>query len=32
MMEFLAGIACIAFVGGVCYYMIGEEQKGEWKE
>lgn len=33
-MEFLAGLSCLAFVGCVCYvfYMIGEEQKGEWKE
>lgn len=33
-MEFFAGLACLAFVGGVCYtfYMVAEEQKGEWKE
>ena len=33
-MEFLAGLACLAFVGSVCYcfYMIAEEQRGEWKE
>ena len=34
MVEFLAGIAVLAFVGSVCYtfYMIAEEQRGEWKE
>lgn len=34
MMEFFAGLACIAFAGCVCYvfYMIAEEQKGEWGE
>jgi hypothetical protein len=33
-MEILAGLSCLAFVGTVCYafYMIAEEQKGEWKE
>ena len=34
MMEFFAGFACLAFVGCVCYvfYMVAEEQKGEWGE
>ena len=33
-MEFLAGLACLAFVGCVCYvfYMIAEEQKEDWGE
>ena len=33
-MEFLAGLACLAFAGSVCYvfYMIAEEQKEEWGE
>jgi hypothetical protein len=33
-MEFLAGLSCLAFVGSVCYvfWMLAEEQKGEWKD
>ena len=33
-MEFLAGLALLAFAGSVCYvfYMVSEEQKGEWGE
>lgn len=31
-MEFLAGVAVLAFVSCVCYvfYMIAEEQKEDW--
>jgi hypothetical protein len=33
-MEFLAGLSCLAFVGCVVYvfWMLAEEQKGEWKD
>jgi len=34
MMEFFAGLACLAFVGCVAYvfHMVCEEQQKEWEE